>query len=127
MDYNTQVTIESLIGINLPFNIVTPEIETNSNSEFEINDTRKDLIEEIQLTALSISIHSPESGDFSFLSAIKIYIIGENMEEKLIAWNESVNSEETTLILETSTDDLQEYVKLDKISLKVNAVTKNCC
>ena len=45
MDYNSSVTIQSTTGINLPFNLRTPPVETSSESEFESNNTRKDLIE----------------------------------------------------------------------------------
>jgi hypothetical protein len=44
MEFNETTVIPSTIGINLPFNIFTPDIETNSESTFEVNDTRKDLI-----------------------------------------------------------------------------------
>jgi len=124
LDYNTQITIESLVGINLPFNLATPAIETNSESNFEINDTRKDLIEEVILKELSLQISIPTDGDFTFLESINIYISSENLEEKLIAWNGSVDPETGDFLeLETSTDDLQEYIKTDQIALRVNVIT----
>ena len=70
MDFNNEIIIPSTIGINLPINILTPEMETNSESTFELNDTRKDLIEEIRLTSLTISLQSPNGADFSFLESI---------------------------------------------------------
>ena len=77
MDYDTQVTIPSSAGINLPFDVLTPDTETNSESTFESNDTRKDLIEEIKLTKLQLVITSPSETDFSFLESIsiKLFII----------------------------------------------------
>ena len=122
--YNTQTTVESVVGINLPFNILTPAIRTNSQSEFEINETRKDLIEKINLTDLQLNISNPTNGDFSFLKSIKIYVNGKGVEEKLIAWNESIDSNSKTIVMTPTSDDLQEYVKLDSISLRVNTVTK---
>ncbi len=124
MDYNTQVTIESVVGINLPFNIATPNITTNSESSFEVNDTRKNLIEEITLKELKLQISFPDDGDFSFLKSIKIYISSGDLEEKLIAWKESIDfGAGNTLVLETSANDLQEYIKNDQIALRVNVVT----
>ena len=52
MEYSQRATIPSSAGIDLPFDVFTPEMETNSESTFEVNDTRKDLIEEIKLTEL---------------------------------------------------------------------------
>ena len=73
---------------------------------------------------IKLEISDPIDGDFSFLESIKIYISSENLEEKLIAWNEAVDPEAgNIIILETSNDDLQEYVKNDQIALRVNAVT----
>lgn len=124
LDYDTQITIQSVVGINLPFNLLTPNITTNSESSFEVNDTRKDLIEEVTLKELKLQISIPDDGDFSFLKSIKLYISSENLEEKLIAWNESVDSDAgNILVIETSPDDLQEYIKNEQIALRVNAVT----
>jgi len=47
LDYDETIVIPSVIGLNLPFNIVTPSIRTNSTEIFEIKDTRKNLVEEI--------------------------------------------------------------------------------
>ena len=58
----------------LPFDVLTPDIETNSDSEFEVNDTRKDLIEEIKLTELKFKIISPDDTDFSFFESLEVYI-----------------------------------------------------
>lgn len=124
IDYNTQSVISSVIGINLPFNLITPAITTNSTSEFAINETRKDLIEEIQLTRVNLTVTAPANGDLSFLKSIKIYIKGEGLEEKMIAWNENIDTSEETMLLTTTPDDLQEYVKLDSVSLRVNTVIK---
>lgn len=124
LDYNTQVTIQSVVGINLPFNLVSPNITTNSVTNFEVNDTRKDLIEEITLKELKLFISVPEDGDFSFLEAIEIYISSEGLEEKLIAWNLSIDPEAGNMLeLETYDEDLQEYIKNDQIALRVKVVT----
>ena len=124
LDYNTQVTVQSVVGINLPFNVATPSITTNSESNFEINDTRKDLIEEATLKELKLYISVPADGDFSFLEEIEIYISSEGLEEKLIAWNLSIEPEAGDMLeLETSDEDLQEYIKNDQIALRVKVVT----
>jgi len=124
MDYYIETTISSAAGVNLPFNLYTPAISTNSSSEFELKDTRKDLIEEIKLQSLQLEVSLPENGDLSFLQSIEIYANGDGLEEKLIAWNNSVNTSEKTVALETTTDDLQQYLKLDVISLRIHTTVK---
>ena len=67
LDYSENITIPSSTIVSLPFEIVSPDITTNSESNFESNNTRKDLIEEVILTELKASIISPNSANFSFM------------------------------------------------------------
>jgi len=122
--YNDTVVIPSSAGINLPLNVFTPDIESNAESEFSVNDTRKDLIEEITLTDLNLSVNSPESGDFRFLESIEIYLGAEGLDEIRIAWQDSVPPDVGKYLeLETSGEDLQAYIKKDEFSLRVHTVT----
>ncbi len=124
MEYSQRATIPSSAGIDLPFDVFTPEIETNSESTFEVNDTRKDLIEEIKLTELELVIISPDSADFSFLNSIEVYISADGLEEIKIAYLEEVPDDAGSVItLDTSDTDLKEYIKSDEFSLRLNTVT----
>lgn len=123
MDYNTQVTIPSTTGINLPVDILTPDTETNSESTFESNDTRKDLIEEIKLTALQLNITTPTESDFSFLESIDVFISAEGLDEIKIASKTMVPETVSTLDLDVTDIDLKEYIKKDTYSLRLNTVT----
>lgn len=123
MDYNTQVTIPSTTGINLPFDVLTPDTETNSESTFASNDTRKDLIEEIKLTVLQLDITAPTEADFSFLESIEVFIAAEGLEEVKIASKTMVPEAVSTLDLEVSDIDLKEYIKKDTYTLRLNTVT----
>ncbi|XHP73950.1 hypothetical protein KCTC52924_01696 [Arenibacter antarcticus] len=123
MDYKQRVVIPSTTGIDLPFDIYSPEKETNATSEFAVNDTRKDLIEEIILRHLSLNIISPEGEDFSFLESITVYMSAEDLPEIRIAWNEEVSETAGGLLeLETSVEDLKEYIKKDSYSLRLKTV-----
>ena len=124
MEYNQRVTIPSSTGIDLPFDVYTPETETNSESKFEVNDTRKDLIEEIKLTELELVIISPTDADFSFLNSIEVFISAEGLDEVKIASQPEVpENAGKTLNLETMDIDLKEYIKKDEFSLRLNTVT----
>ena len=92
-------------------------------STFEINDTRKDLVEEIILTKLALRLEQPEGADFSFLESINVFIKADGLSEIKIAWKENVNSEDAYVNLETTNKDIKEYIKKDEFSLRVNAVT----
>lgn len=123
IDYDTQVTIPSSAGVNLPFDVLTPDTETNSESKFDSNDTRKDLIEEIKLTQLQLVITSPSNTDFSFLESIEVYISADGLEEIKIASKVDVPEGVSTLDLDVSDADLKEYIKKDSYSLRLNTVT----
>lgn len=123
MEFNETVVIPSSTGINLPFNILTPDVETNSESTFEVNDTRKDLIEEIILTSLDLTITSPSNADFSFLKSINVYISAEGLNEVKIAWKDNIPSDVKALNLDVTGVDLKEYIKADKFSLRLNTET----
>ncbi|MDY7394434.1 hypothetical protein UMM65_04215 [Aureibaculum sp. 2210JD6-5] len=124
MDYDSSMTIPSSTGINLPFVLNTPEMESNSESEFESNNTHKDLIEDIRLRVLKLTLTSPENEDFSFLESIKIFIVADGLQELEIAYNEDVaSSAGKVLDLKTIDVDIKDYIKKDKFSLRVKAVT----
>lgn len=124
MDYDTQVTIPSSTGINLPFNLNSPDVETNSSTEFENNNTNADLVENVYLTKLSLTVNSPTSGEFSFLKSIEIWLVADGLEKKKISWRDNIPDNIGKTIELTLTDnDLKEFVKKDKFSIEVKAVT----
>ena len=124
MDYDQTVILPSSTGVNLPFDMFTPDTETNSETEFSVNDTRKDLIEEIKLTKLELRITSPSEADFSFLNSIEVFLSAEGLDEIKIAYlNEVQDNVGNDLSLDTSDVDLKEYIKKDKFYLRLNTVT----
>lgn len=124
MALDNSVVIPSSTGVNLPLNLLTPEVETNSQQTLESNDTRKDLIEEIHLDNLTLTITSPSNGSFSFLRSIGIYISADGLPETSIAWKDSVPpSSGNTLQLDVSGNELKEYIKKDRYTLRVTTVT----
>jgi hypothetical protein len=124
IDYDEDVVIPSATGIDIPFNISTPDISTNSESEFSVNDTRKDLIQSIYLQSMTLTVTQPGDGDFGFLKSIALYIRADGLDEVKVAWQDEVpENVGQTLELETSDVDLQEYVKKESFSMKATTVT----
>lgn len=124
MDYTTEVVVPSSTGVNLPINLMSPEIESNTSSTFEVNDTRKNLVEEINLTDLELTITSPSDGNFNFLKSIEVFIVAEGLSEERIAWKEDISSSDRQeLILETTDANIKEYILKDEFQLRVKTVT----
>lgn len=125
MTYDESIVIPATMSVNLPVNLFTPKIESNSQSEFAVNDTRKDMIEEIKLTDLELTITSPSSGNFTFLESIAIFLEADSLPEIEIASREDIPDDAGNFLeLNTSDMDLQEYIKKDDFRLRVNTVTK---
>ena len=123
LEYNSKVVVPGATGINLPFVMRTPEMETDSDSKFEVNDTRKDLIEEIKLTQLQMVLTSPNDADFSFLNSVEIFISAEGLEKIKIAEKEVAADVGGTLDVDVLDIDLKEYIKKDAFNLEVTTVT----
>ena len=123
LTYKSKVVIPASTGIDLPFDVLTPDMETDSESQFEVNDTRKDLIEEIKLTELQMVITSPTDADFSFLKSIEVYISADGLDEIKIAEKRVDEDAGSTLDVDVLDVDLKEYIKKDKFNLRLNTVT----
>lgn len=124
IDYNSTAIIESTVPISSPFTIYTPDQTTDSEFEFESNDTRKDRIKEILLKDLVLTITNPQSKTFSFLNSIEIYIDSDNLPEKKLAFKENIpNDIGSQLICDLVNIDFQEYIKEDKFKLRLRTVT----
>jgi hypothetical protein len=124
MDYDSDIVFNAGLPINLPVNISTPDMATNSEQEFAVNDTRKDMIESIKLTQLKLNITSPSGKTFSFLKEVHLFISAPNLPEieiaNKLAIDDGVGSE---LLLTVFDLELQDYIKADKFVLKVNTTT----
>ena len=121
---STTTTIKNQLPFDTPLNIPTPDVTTNSESEFEQNDTKVELVKEIILKRLALTITSPDGKTFSFLKSIEIYISADGEDETKIAWNNDVQSNAESIELETTTAALDKYVKKDKYKLRTTVVTR---
>jgi hypothetical protein len=124
MEYQTTVIVPSSLASNSPFDMWTPEVTTNSEAQFAVNDTRKDKVEDIRLRSTLISVTSPESSDFSFLNDIYVYLNADGLPEVEIARKEDIPDDVgSELELTTSDDNLEAYIKKDKFKMRVKTVT----
>ncbi len=109
---SVNTTIESNSPLNLPFNIPIPTVQSNAENEYENNNTAPELIQEVTLEQLSITITSPEDEDFSFLKSIHIYIKkSDDSDKQEIAYLDDINSSAKTINLHTKDVNLVEYLR----------------
>ncbi len=123
MDIESEVIVPASSGINLPFDVFSPKVETDASSTFATHDTRKDLVESITLQHLTLHLEAPSGADFSFLESISLFLSAEGEDEIRIAWLEAVPASVDSLVLEVNTAELREYLIQDEVALRVNTKT----
>lgn len=94
-------------------------IPTNSSSTFEDNGTAKDLVKEVRLEEVKLTITGPSQADWDFVDDIEVYINTAGEDEILIASIENApNDGSAVLELNTVDSDLDAYIKKDEFDLR---------
>ncbi len=124
LGYESEFTIASSTIIDVPISIETPPVPTNSESEFENNNTSSSLIESIQLKRLNLIIENPTDGNFNFLREVRLFIDAEGLEEQEIAFAENIENQDLKVIeLETTGVELKDFLKEDSFTLRASTTT----
>ncbi len=119
IEIDDQATIDPIPVVpGMPIDIPIPEVTTNSSQNFENNNTNKDLVEDARLKKMTLTVSSPESGDFSFLNDVEVYMKAEGLEETLIASKHNITGGKT-IDLDCEDKDLSAYVKKDTIEFRI--------
>ena len=107
----TSFKIESGFPLNLASEIITPDVTTNSSAEFQNNNTKADLVKDVKLSELKLSITNPTNKTFSFLKSIHLYISTDANDEIELAYLDDINSTSNTLNLICTSQKLDKYIK----------------
>lgn len=127
IDNQTTVTIPSGFPANVALDVVTPDIPSNSSSVFENNNTNAELVKDVKLKEMKLTVTNPANKSFSFLKSIHIYISTNDTDEIELAFLDDINSTSNTsntLNLTCTTAKLDKYVKASSFKLRTKAVTK---
>ncbi len=120
----TEIVVESNSIYSLPIEIPTPDITTNSDEEFSNNGTRADLVKEVYLSVLKLSIKDPKEKTFSFLKSIHVFIRTDDSDEIELAYKDDISSELKTFNLIVTNKRLDKYIKADSYKLRTEVTTK---
>lgn len=124
VDHQVDVIIPSQFGVNLPFNVNSPEIETNSEATFESEGTSTKRINSIQLSELRFSIVNPPNADFDFLNEIEVFIKAPGVSEKRVAHKMDIpETGLTSFFCDIDEVNLKDYISKENFSLRVRTVT----
>lgn len=121
-DYVVRVNKTAIV--TTPIDIVTPDIATTSESTFGANNTRKDMVEQVVLRELELSVKAPVTGNLKFLKSVNIFLSAEELPEIRVAYKNEVPADVgTTLNLDVTGANLTEYIKKDTYRLRVSVTT----
>lgn len=54
-----------------------PPVSTNSDTTFKTNNTEKELVQDVQVKQLDLTILAPDSGSFDFMNYIRVFIMAD--------------------------------------------------
>jgi hypothetical protein len=124
ISHDTIFRVENTFPLNVPLEIATPNITTNSEDSFENNDTRADLVKDIKLDRIDLTAVSPAGRDFNFLKSVKVFISTTASNEIALASIDNVPMDVTTVELTPTNAKLDEYVKASSYKLRTEIVTR---
>ncbi len=124
IDNETNIEIDSAFPIGAAFTIITPDVTTNSSATFENNKTKADLVKDVKITELKLTVTNPSTKSFSFLKSIRLFISTDANDEIELAFLEDVNTTSNTLNLTCTAAKLDKYVKAASYTIRTRAVVK---
>jgi hypothetical protein len=120
----TSFKINSGFPVNSPFDVPTPEVTTNSSSEFKNNNTKTELVKDVKLKELKLTITSPNDKTFRFLKSVRLFISTDGQKEIELAFLDDINASTNTLNLNCTSQKLDQYIKAASYKIRTQAVTK---
>ena len=124
ISHETNFTIANSAPLNLPVELQTPDVTTNSSQEFGNHDTKAELVKDVKLEQVKLTITDPTGKTFSFLKSIHVYISTNSSNEIELAYLDDIASTASTLDLTTTDKKLDEYVKASSYKIRTKIVTK---
>lgn len=116
---NIQIASSFPLGQLVPLTPVT--VPTKSAETFKNNKTQADLVKDVSLNKLTLTITDPNSQNFDFLKRIEIYISAKDQPEIKLASLDQVPTGVKSITLVSSGAKLDNYIKADTYTLTTKA------
>lgn len=128
LTFNISVENDFTVGasspLSIPFDILTPQVTTNSTQQFQNNNSNVNKVKDIKLKSIDLRITSPSGKTFSFLQSVHIYVSTNANDEIELAYLDNISSTASSISLIPTTASLDKYVKASSYSLRTKIVTK---
>jgi hypothetical protein len=103
----------------------TFSFETNTNSVLASKNSNKDLLEEAFIEYIRMNALAPDTLNFNFLKDIEVYMLADGLPEILGAYYYDIpNTKLRLLELETTKENMKEYLKKDALQLKIKVTLR---
>lgn len=117
-------TVAASGPLSVPFDILTPQVTTNSSQQFKNNNSDVNKVKNIKLNKIDLQIVSPAGKTFSFLESVHIYISTNASDEIELGYLDNISTNATSISLITTSESLDKYVKAPSYKLRTKIVTK---
>ena len=117
-------TVPASGPLSIPFDILTPQVTTNSTQQFQNNNSDVNKVKDIKLKKVDLQIISPAGKTFSFLESVHIYVSTNANDEIELAYLDNISSSSNSISLIPTSVSLDKYVKASSYSLRTKIVTK---
>jgi len=114
------IVVDSSFPIGLA-PVLPVTVTTNSDDTFKNNKTRAELVKDVTLDKLTLSITEPDGQNFDFLSKIEIYISSEGSNEVKLAYLENIPKGVSEITLNSTNAELDEFIKGDSYTISTKA------
>jgi hypothetical protein len=123
LELNSDLSIDADQALHTLIHLDQNEIILNDEA-FENNDTSRDLLEEVKLKDVILSIDNLSGNNFNFLTDIDFFIEAEGLPKIRVAWKNNMPDENKTQIsLETLNENMVDYFKKDKLYISADIIT----
>jgi len=119
----TAIRLESAMPLNLPLEVPTPAVTSNSRQEFENHNTHADLVKDVRLEQLKLTITDPSGKTFTFLKTIRIFISASDQSEIELASLDNISASTGVIELTPTKQKLDPYVRASAYDLRTEVTT----
>lgn len=124
IDSTQNITIPATGLINTP--VIAPVPATVSSQEtFKNNNTAANLVKDVRLSKLTLTITDPAAENFNFLKTIKIYIGTDQSDKVLLASLDNVPTGVSSIELVSGNEKLDKYIKAESYTLYTEVTLKS--
>jgi hypothetical protein len=118
---NIRVAGNSVVGL-IP--VAPVAVTTRSEEKFKNEDTRAELVKDVSLNKLTLTITDPNNENFDFLESVTLYISTEQSDWVALASLSPVPQGQKVIELKPSGAKLDKYLKASSYTLTTEARVK---